>query len=97
MERKSGAAPQSIKRLFLLLGYAKPVHPLHDCRYEELVAGQKVLISPCAMQEISWEEKTFHLNVDRRTVKDSQVYDPTPTANGAEQFLKYFEINWVEK
>jgi hypothetical protein len=61
--------------------------------------GEKVLISPRAMREINWEEKTFHLNVNRRKVKDSPTYDPTCTADGAydEQFLKYFGINWVKK
>jgi hypothetical protein len=61
--------------------------------------GEKVLISPRAMREINWEEKTFHLNVNRRTVKDSPIYESTRTADGAhnEQFLKYFGINWVEK
>jgi len=61
--------------------------------------GEKVLISPRAMREIDWETKTFHLNVNRRTVKDSPIYESTRTADGAhdEQFLKYFGINWVEK
>ena len=61
--------------------------------------GEKVLVSPRAMREINWEEKTFHLNVDRRMVKDSPVYDPSSTADGAydEKFLKYFGVNWVEK
>ena len=61
--------------------------------------GEKVLVSPRAMREINWEEKTFHLTVDRRMVKDSPVYDPSSTADGAydEKFLKYFGVNWVEK
>ncbi len=61
--------------------------------------GEKVLISPRAMREINWEEKIFHLNVNRRKVKDSPLYDPSSTADGAydEEFLKYFGINWVEK
>jgi len=61
--------------------------------------GEKVLVSPRAMREINWEERTVHLNVDRRKVKNSPLYDPSSTADGAydEEFLKYFGINWVEK
>lgn len=61
--------------------------------------GERVLISPHAMREIRWDEKTFYLNVDRRKVKDSPLYDPCSTVDGAydEHFLKYFGINWVEK
>lgn len=61
--------------------------------------GERVLISPGAMREINWEEKTFYLNVDRQRVKDSPLYESSSTADGAydEKFLKYFGINWVEK
>ncbi len=61
--------------------------------------GEKVLISPGAMRELNWEEKTFHLNVNRRKVKDSPLYDPSTTADGTynEEFLKYFGIDRVEK
>jgi hypothetical protein len=79
---------------FLLLVHGTP----KEAGYARAILGTAIP-SRLAMREIIWEEKTFHLNVNRRKVKDSPLYDPSGTANGAcdEEFLKYFGINWVEK
>lgn len=61
--------------------------------------GEKVSVSPDAMQEINWEEKTFYLSINRRKMKDSPLYDPVSTEDGAydDAFLKYFGINRIKK
>ncbi len=38
--------------------------------------GQKVLISPRAVQKIHWQEQLIDLDVTRQTVRDSPAYDP---------------------
>ncbi|MEO9227628.1 MAG: PRC-barrel domain-containing protein [Devosia sp.] len=42
-------------------------------------SGQRVLISPRSAREVSWTDRKINLNVDRKTVKSSPVYDASTT------------------
>jgi hypothetical protein len=54
--------------------------------------GKKVLISPRSAQEIEWNEKLVHLNVNRQTVKASPEYNTAATVDRAyeKQFHGYY-------
>ena len=59
--------------------------------------GERVLISPLSVREIDWADKLIQLDVSRQKVKDSPLYDPSLTVDGAyeEKFLTYYGIRWV--
>ena len=54
--------------------------------------GEKILISPCAVQEIEWTGKRMTLDVARQQVKDSPRYDPSKTVDHVyeEQLHAYY-------
>ena len=58
-------------------------------------AGNKVLISPRSVQQIDWEQKLVHLDVDRQKVKDSPTYDASVSVDPAyeTQFRTYYGQN----
>ena len=60
--------------------------------------GQSVLISPRSVRRIDWSDRLVHLNVNRKKVKGSPIYDPSITVDGAydEKFLTYYGIKWVK-
>jgi hypothetical protein len=60
-------------------------------------AGEKVLISPRSVREIDWTDRLVHLDVSRQKVKNSPVYHPSITVDGAyeEKFLTYYGIKWM--
>lgn len=43
--------------------------------------GKRVLISPCAVREIDWNDGMMHLDISRQQVKDSPPYDPSMTVD----------------
>ena len=43
--------------------------------------GNKVLVSPLAVQSIQWMDRLVNLGANRQTVKDSAVYDPSTTVD----------------
>jgi hypothetical protein len=59
--------------------------------------GEQVLISPYSVREIDWLGRLVHINVNRQKVKDSPLYEPSLTIDGAyeEKFLTYYGIRWV--
>ena len=48
--------------------------------------GKKVLIPPASAQEIDWTDNLVNLNVDRKSVKNSPVYDASTTRALSETF-----------
>jgi hypothetical protein len=43
--------------------------------------GNKVLVSPMAVQSIHWADRLVTLGADRQTIKDSAAYDPSATVD----------------
>jgi beta-lactamase superfamily II metal-dependent hydrolase len=43
--------------------------------------GNKVLVSPLAVQSIRWTDRLVNLGADRQTVKSSAEYDPSETVD----------------
>lgn len=60
--------------------------------------GNKVLISPRAIDGIDWSGGVVRLVVSRQKVRDSPAYDPSSTADGVfdETFLTYYGVKWVQ-
>lgn len=48
--------------------------------------GKKVLISPRSIRSVDWSSRTVHLDVDRRTVKDSPAYDGSEAVDRAYEY-----------
>jgi len=53
--------------------------------------GNKVLVSPMAVQSIQWADRLVTLGADRQTVKDGAAYDPSATVDPMyeKQFHRY--------
>ena len=54
--------------------------------------GEQILISPRAVREIDWADRSIHLNISRQRVKGGRVYDPSRMADrtNEESMLKYY-------
>jgi hypothetical protein len=68
-------------------GNKEPCHP-GNIRYlvvdtTNWWAGKKVLTSPRSVREIDWADTQVHLDADRQKVKNSPLYDPSITVDGA--------------
>ena len=58
------------------------------------MAGKRVLIQPCLIEEIEWKERLVHLSVTREKVKGSLPYDASITVDGtyAERSNAYYGL-----